>query len=564
VQKFYFLIPLIYILFSSELISQNVQLEIGSHSEEETKIVDALLYQKVHADYASVKREVDSVHNALFAMGYIEHKLDKIIKTSDSTFFANIELKKKYNHIHIYYDKTLVNQTILRSVSKEVFDTYFVLPFNILETSLNYMNSKIAEAGFPFSKLRLSNIKIKDANRLMAELIIDAQEQKRLINKIIIKGYKKFPTSYLLHYLKIKPNQIFNLKKIEKKSEQLNDLRFANQIKSPEVLFSKDSTTLYMYLEKSRSNNFDGYLGFGTNEETSKLEFDGYINLNLTNNLNYGESFRLQYKSDENDQKTFKTELSLPYLLNSPIGVDLQLHIFKKDSTFTTVNQSAKIHYQINSKNKLYLGIHAIQSNNLLSIATTALIADYKSNFFTLAYQFIKPQSYNSLFPVNTSLFIETGLGNRKNLDNTEKQSLFTLDAFKIINLNPKNSFYIGIEVENIISDTYFENELLRFGGINSIRGFEENSILASFYGAMNTEYRLQLSNSLYLHSIVDIGYFENKITNTKEKLYGYGLGFGILTKSGLLKFNYANGKNENTPFKLSNSKIHISLTTNF
>ena len=38
----------------------------------------------------------------------------------------------------------------------------------------------------------------------------------------------------------------------------------------------------------------------------------------------------------------------------------------------------------------------------------------------------------------------------------------------------------------------------------------------------------------------------ENKIINQKEKLYGLGFGFGILTKAGLLKFNYANGKSEN------------------
>jgi hypothetical protein len=80
----------------------------------------------------------------------------------------------------------------------------------------------------------------------------------------------------------------------------------------------------------------------------------------------------------------------------------------------------------------------------------------------------------------------------------------------------------------------------------------------------INTEYRFQLNKSIYVHSIIDAAYFENKIINTKEKLFGYGFGFGILTKAGLFKFNYANGKTENNRFKLSNSKIHLSLTTSF
>ena len=161
-------------------------------------------------------------------------------------------------------------------------------------------------------------------------------------------------------------------------------------------------------------------------------------------------------------------------------------------------------------------------------------------------------------------MFLETNFGERENNTNLEKQSLLIIDAFKIINFNNRNSIYIRVNGSNLNSNSYFENELLRFGGINSIRGFEENSILASQYGLINSEYRYQLNNSIFIHTITDVAYFENKLSNTNEKLFGYGFGFGILTKSGLLKLNYANGKNENQKFKLSNSKIHISLTALF
>ena len=80
----------------------------------------------------------------------------------------------------------------------------------------------------------------------------------------------------------------------------------------------------------------------------------------------------------------------------------------------------------------------------------------------------------------------------------------------------------------------------------------------------LNTEYRYQLNNSIYIHSIFDAAYFENDITLTKEKLFAFGLGFGINTKAGLLKFNYANGKSENQKFKFSDSKIHLSLSAIF
>ena len=143
-------------------------------------------------------------------------------------------------------------------------------------------------------------------------------------------------------------------------------------------------------------------------------------------------------------------------------------------------------------------------------------------------------------------------------------QTLYFLKASKIFNLNRKNSFYVLLQAQGIDSDTYLQNELIRFGGINSIRGFEENSLLASYYGLINLEYRYRLNSGIYIHTISDGAYFENKITKSKEKLFGFGFGFGIITKAGLLKLNYANGKSENQNFKLSNSKIHLSLNAIF
>ncbi|WP_346883352.1 POTRA domain-containing protein [uncultured Algibacter sp.] len=546
------------------MFGQSLHLKITGNNEFETNAIDSLNYSKTHKDYNAVTNEIDSIQKSLSKLGYIENELKKIKKINDSIYTASIHLKNKYKTIYVYYNKDDIETSTLNHISKRIFDTYFELDFTTLEYALDYINSKISEKGFPFSKLYLSDIKIKDSIHLKASLIIESKKQKRIINDIVIKGYEKFPKSYLKHFLKIKKSQVFDLKTIRKKTEELNNLRFASEIKSPEVLFSKDSTTLYLYINKTKSNAFDGFLGFGSNEDTNELEFDGYLNLNLTNNLNFGESFRLLYKSDENDQKTFEVNTSIPYIFKTPVGLDLLLRIFKRDSSFTTINQSVKLNYQINSKHKVYTGITSTESNNLLEENTSQSIADYKTQYYNLGYQFLKPQLSNLLFPIKSKAYLETNFGKRKTSIDSEKQSQFTIDAFDIINLNNKNSFYLRTNGSYLISDTYFENELLRFGGINSIRGFEENSLFASLYGLINTEYRYKLNNSIYVHTIFDAAYFENDVSKTKEKLFSYGFGFGILTKTGLLKFNYANGKNENSRFKLSNSKIHLSLIASF
>lgn len=547
------------------MFSQTLQLNIEGSTKYETKVIDSIGYIKMHHNFSSIQTQIDSVQKTFYNIGYIENKYEPIIKVNDSVFFTKFHLKTKYEKIHINYNKDLINSKLLNTFSKKVTDTYFIISISEVEAVLNLINLKMTEKGFPFTQLKLSDITISNNQELEANLLIATTENKRQISNIVLKGYENFPKSYLKYYLKIKPKQTFNLNDIKSKTNTLSNLRFVSELKSPEVLFSKDSTTLYLYLQKNKSNTFDGFLGFGTNENNNKLKFDGYLNLILTNNLNYGESFRLLYKSDENDQKNFETSLNLPYILQTPIGLDVGLRIFKRDSSFNTVNQSVKLNYLISPRHKVFAGINESQSSNLLNDnSNNATILDYKTSYTTFAYEFNKQKPNNFIFPQDSKFYFETNFGNRKQSSQKEKQTLIQIDGFKIFNLNYKNSIFIRFNSGSLISNSYFENELLRFGGINSIRGFEENSLYASLFGLLNTEYRYQLSSNLYIHSITDTAYFENKITDINKKLYSYGIGLGLLSKSGLFKLNFASQVTDNKVFTFYNSKIHISFISTF
>ncbi|MEH1008663.1 MULTISPECIES: POTRA domain-containing protein [unclassified Winogradskyella] len=556
-----FLFFLILLVFSNLGTSQSINLKVIGENEVSTATIDSLGYQKSFNNYKNLEIEIQNLKIKLTKRGYIDTSIESITKQNDSLFKAQLITGKRINRIRIYYPSDF-NTEYLNLIHQSKDNNYFELRITELETYLKNLNSTIAEQGDPFSTLQLINISKLASDLISADLKI-VTNQKRRIDKIIVKGYEKFPKSYLKRFLKLRTGKSFNLNAIKEKIELLNDLRFANKIKDPEVLFTQDSTTLYIYVEKTKTNNFDGFLGFGTNENTNKIEFDGYLDLRLINNLNYGETLNLFYKSDEIDQQTINVDADLPYLFSSPIGLQVGLNIFRKDSTFLTAKQYAKINYQINAQHKIGIGINTTNSTNLLD-DDTDILNDYTSNYYTLHYNYTKPQFSDPLFPINFWLDASSGFGNRDNNLGTQKQSVFNIDAYKIFNLNNKNSFYARLNGATLISDDYLDNELFRFGGINSIRGFEENSLVANLYGVLSTEYRYRLSNDIYVHSVLDAAYFENRLTNSKEKLFGFGFGLGLLTNAGLFRLNYSSGKTENRQFKLSDSKIHISLTATF
>ncbi|MFD1063867.1 POTRA domain-containing protein [Winogradskyella litorisediminis] len=561
-KKQLFYVLLIFCFTSYNLCSgQNLSLVIIGETKAATKVIDSLNYAKQFKDFNTLDLEVKSVKSKLINGGYIDSKIEKLKKTADSLYTAHIYIGEKIDTIRVFF-KNKFNSKLLKFSEVEISTHYFDVSINNLQKTLNQLNKRIAEQGDPFSTLQLKNIRKSSSKLIEADLFIKTN-QKRRIDKIIVKGYEKFPKSFIKRFLKLKKGQSFNLEEIKSKTSELQNLRFAKESKPPEVLFTSDSTSLYLYAEKTRSNNFDGYLGFGTNENTGRLNFDGYVDLRLINNLNYGESLRLFYKSDEIDQQTFDVNLDAPYLFGSPIGLELGLKIFRKDSTFSTTRQQAKLNYQINPNNRLSAGLGSSVSSDLLN-SNSILIDDYNSSFYQIGYNYIKPQYYDPLFPINFWFDVNANFGNRAQNSVETQQNAFSLEAYKIFNLNTRNSFFIRLTGATLNSDNYLDNELYRFGGINSIRGFEENSLVANLFGVLNTEYRYRLSNSIYVHSVIDAAYFENDITQSKTKLFGFGFGLGLLTKAGLFRLNYSSGKTENIPFKLSDSKIHVSLTSTF
>ena len=552
----------IYTSFISLIHSQEIALTFSTQTNISENLSDSLEVVKKHPNFFSVKKETNRISRALEKYGYLESNLVSIQKYSDTTVTATYYLGKKYTLLKIDYSNTPFTQDQIALVSKNTKENYFSIPLRESERVLEKLNKIQTKNGYTFDKLKLTNLTIQDT--VVRATLNTSKTSKRIIDSIALKGYEKFPKSFISYFAGIKKGDAFDKQQLLKKNNALNSLGFANSIKPPQALFEKKKTTLYLYLEKQNFNTFDGIIGFATNEQTQNIVFNGYIDLVLNNNLNYGEQFVLKYKADGADQENLNLKTTLPYIFKTPFGIQAQLNIFRRDSTFSSASQNLRVSYQISPSSKANVGFAAKTSNDLLSEnQSPENLEDYSSSFLTTGVTFIKLQQ-NTLFPVKTFLNLDIGIGNRKT--NSKKTRQVTLS--NVINhsfyINQKNSIYLQNTTNLITSDTYLTNELFRFGGINSMRGFLENNIDASLVSVFNTEYRFLLNQQTYLHSIIDLGYFENKSVDQKEKLYSFGIGLGMSTKAGLLKFSIANGNIDGQAFKFSNAKIHLSLTSQF
>ena len=525
--------------------------------------MDSLQLSAFYPDRQAISQKVDTIALTLERMGYIESQLLQMHKDNDSSFTAYFHFGPKYRSIKVRFRPDEFDKKQLQRISPEVAEDFFILNFEDLPTAMRKLTALQNKKGNAFARLRLSEIEKNDQNELSATLIVESGNV-RTVDSVIVKGYEKFPRAYLRHYAGIKKGKVFDQKKLLTQSDNLNSLGFVTATKPPEALFRKDSTIVYFYLEKRNNNLFDGILGFATDEKTQKLEFNGYLNLELNNNLNYGEQLLLNYRADGKEQIQFRAKVVLPYLLQSPFGISGELKIFKRDSSFVTTEQELRTTYQISPTSQTYLGYRGFDSSNLLdqTLAGTP-IENFKSKFFIAGASYLKPQN-RRLFPVKTALRLDLGIGKRTKEDVGESQFRAEAGMANIFYLNPRNSVFLQNTTHILFSDTYLVNELFRFGGIDSMRGFDENSIDASLFSVINTEYRYQFNETVFAHTIIDLGYFENQTLSLKQKLYSYGLGLGLNTQAGLFRFIVANGVSEDQDFDFSNTKIHISISSRF
>ena len=561
---FYILIYLnIYTAFFFNINAQNLYLNFKAQDSISQSTIDSLDLNAKFINYLNLKKRADALHYSLETIGFIENELRSLQKKNDSTYIALYHLGPKYKSIQLFYSKKDFSKKELLQVSKKITDSYFTLPFNTIESSITKLNSLKTENGNAFARIKLENITKQKKGSLSANIVV-VNGDARTIDSIIVKGYEKISKSHIKYYAGIKKGKKFNKSKLIEKSNILNSLGFVSVTKPPEILFKKDSTIVYLYLKKEKNNLFDGILGFANDEDSQKLIFNGYLNLELNNNLNFGEQFLLNYKADGKDQQNFRARLTLPYLFNTPFGLITELKIFKRDSTFSTSDQLIKVRYQINPTSKTYLGYKAYESSNLRKDNSINIdVEDYTSKFLLAGLSYTKTQN-NILFPIKSKFHLDTEIGSKETKITTESQLRASLLFYYIFNLNYKNSIYLKNNTKAVNSDSYLINELFRFGGINSIRGFNENSIDASFYSILNSEYRYQFNQDIYIHSIIDFAYFENQIIALKQKLYSFGIGIGLQTSAGIIKFSIANGNAENQDFNFSNTKIHISISSKF
>lgn len=526
------------------------------------------------------------------AYGYLDFSIDSVVFRAEKIFLFNYTGNRyRIGEIEMTDDSgNLVFQTLTARYKGTVYDTGF--SYRLAEMVLDDNENN----GFPFSKVNV----ISESKEGKIEHKIQIEKGPFFFfDTCIIEGERVIRKSFLEAYTGIRHGMPYNEELFRKAQDKLNRLPFLFSERIPQIAFVHGGYARpFYYLKKRKSDQINGLIGLAPSGSANQsLVLTGEVVLKLNNLFKSGKMININWKSFKARSQELKTGFNYPYIGGLPIGVDLSLNLLKYDTLYTTYQtvtglqvytsgvNGFKAYVQVNGTNLGYVDTMTIRSSKRFPEINAVQTRMYGlSAYFNLLdnrfnplkgwfidaegsagrktilkdnsiseVKFSSPQGYYSLYDSNSLV---------------SNQYQFKIRLEKFLPLNKTSTVRIAAYSAQMVSPRIYFNELLREGGINSLKGFNEQSIFASNFNMLEIEYRLLIGENSHLKAFWNGAYYEDRSFGRQvmvsDKPWGFGAGANIETGAGILSIMYALGKQKNNPFDLRTGKVHIGISSYF
>jgi outer membrane protein assembly factor BamA len=555
----------------------NYTLRLKSFKDQD--LLDKIDYRKYFSTKDARQKELQQILFVVFDNAYLAAQYDSLMEDSTLlTAYLNLGPRYKWANLkHGNVDEGVLSQIGFREKLYRNKPVYFKDVKKVQQGLITYYENN----GYPFASVKLDSIVINGPE--LSGVLKLTKNKLEKIDSVLIKGDAKIAKVYLYNYLGVKPGSLYDESQLIKINTRLAELPFVRTTRSANIVFTDRYNKLFLYLEKKRASQFDGIIGILPDNVTGKILFTGDIHLNLQNGLGRGELIDLNWRRLETQTQDLKMRLVYPFLLRSPLGIDYNFKLYKKDTTFLEVNQNIGLQYLLiggnyfkvfyNNKVSSLLSTKGLEfvtslppnidvSTNLYGIGLKFEKLDYRLNprkgFYALMNASAGMKAIKKNIKVNPIAYDGLKLNS----------TLYTadFDGSLFVPVFSRMTVKLGMQAAFLQGEATFQNELFRIGGLKSLRGFDEESIYASSFSIVKLEYRYILEQNSYMYLFGDGAWYENKSMKdyVRDTPYGFGAGISFQSKAGIFSISYALGSQFNNPIQLRSGKIHFGIVNYF
>ena len=562
-------------------------------------IVDSLQQQNktdIQSDFSSLMMAtayVDRLPVLLQGKGYITASLDSVYLDSLNGT-VHLFLGQQYKWAKLRTEA--VDADLLDALRwNESMFTNAPVQFDQLQKQQQQMLAQLEDMGYPFAKIYLDSIDIKQQE--VEALLKVYRGPLYKIDSIRVYGNAKVSNEFLQRYLNIPNGSIYSKKKLQDISRKLSQLAYIEEEKPSDLSLLGTGSVLNLYLKEVKNSQVNALIGFLPNPNTAaakKLQISGEANVLLRNALGGGETIGVNWQQLQVKSPRLNLLFEQPYIFRSPFGLLFNFDMFRKDSTFLNIDMRLGANYGAGEvqSGSLFLQrrqsiINGINIDQVMFTRTLPPEADVSSTSLGVAYIF-----NNTDYRINpregVELNITTSAGTKKIKKNNQVLQLkdaanpsfnfeklydtvklktyqfrITAAAARYFPVGRQSTFKAGVQSGLFNSGNIFRNEVFQIGGYKLLRGFDEESQYVSQYAVATAEYRYLIGRASNFFAFADGGWAKH-LGKQNHTYIGAGLGLSFETGAGIFNLVWALGKRDDTEFNLRQSKVHIGFVNYF
>src|SRR4030095_6265942 len=386
------LLFLSFFLFGTNWCLGQIRLEIRQTDPDKNRHLKSFLPDSRQSDSLTAIRSLNRMLADLYDSGYLAASVDSTFMTKD-TMVAYLAAGKQYKWRKLKngnLDEGMLTEAGFR---EKLYDNKALKP-----ESISRLNKKILgyyeNHGYPFASISYHNF-VFEEQMVTAEVFL-YEDRKFTVDSIVFKGNSKLSPTYLYSYLSLKPGDTYNESIIRKISSRIKELPMISEVRPFNVAFTEEKARVFLYLDDKKASQFDGIIGIlPDNEQTGKVLVTGDLRLRLLSSFGRGELLDLNWKQPQPKTQDLKVKANYPFIFSTPFGLDFNLGIYKKDTSYLEVVLGGGVQFLLKGGNYLKAFVNDKKSSLLSTDAyenSTVLppFADVKVTSYGLGFKSLK------------------------------------------------------------------------------------------------------------------------------------------------------------------------------
>lgn len=576
----------------------SLSLRLASHDSSWIAVVDKIRVKTEFRHLPEVQDELQKAVDRLQREGYLEAAVDSL-QQAGNDFTAWLHLGARYEWLELsagnvepaWLHEIHFKESVFPGTPVEIM-TVRRLQDELLDFAEDH--------GYPFARTRLDSVEI-EGHRVSAALMFWKGPLVR-VDTIVMNGDPRLSVRYIYNYGGVRPGDPYSESRIAAIGKRLKELPFVRQVKPPTVVFTPDGARIDLFLQPKSVSRFNFIAGVIPNSgnNNGRLQLTADVDLDLNNGLGVGERVRFRWKNLKPRSPELDISFLYPYVAWLPVGVDARFQLYKRDSLYLDVKEELGVRFSFIGYDHIKAFVRN-ESSRLIFIDTAVLIAsrqlpatlDWRSVISGLE---VHAERLDYRFNPRRGWFLTAtaGGGSRSvkrnaviaNLRDPDDStfsfaSLYDSVAVPVLRgtlaLEGGGFIPLARRMTVLVQLTgaarfpevnTLQNELIRTGGSAILRGFDEESLLASSLVMFTAEWRYLLGQNAYFRTFADMAYLRQPLNGLFIERWplGIGLGLALETKVGVFGINYALGRllDEDTGFRFRNAKVHLGYINYF